>query len=407
MWTPSLQKEKVGRAANMEYQVLSRSAADREALVEDRWDLLRFVEFIRERWLVLPLACGLAVTLAGLGSLFLPKKYTATASLLISPPAGNDPRAATAVSPVYLESLKTYERFAGSDSLFANALDRLHLRDRNSSTPIEKLKRRVLKVTKPRDTKILEISATLSSAKDAQALAKFIAEETVRLNASLDRQSQMDFSSQVRQQLEDASARLQRAEKAQSELLTSDPVDTLEAEIKNATEQKLRLQSELAEARIDLADYEARLQSRPNPDPEPREAASMREQLAASRARTARIEKEDRDLAQVLSVKGTLLEKRKHQRDILDAQSKSARAQYELALSRNNDTMLQAAFRGERLEIIDAGTVPEQPSSPNIPVNMVIAFFAAVIGCSAYFALKFSFLRLRYLSEAKHFPVAD
>ena len=102
-----------------------------------------------------------------------------------------------------------------------------------------------------------------------------------------------------------------------------------------------------------------------------------------------------------------MLEKRRQHRDTLEAQAKSARAQYELGLNRSNETLMQAAFRGERLEIIDPGTIPEQPSSPNIPVNMVIAFFAALIGCSIYLALKFSFLRLRLLSEAKHFPVAD
>ena len=33
-----------------------------------------------------------------------------------------------AVSPIYLESLKTYEHYAESDSLFQNALDRFGLR---------------------------------------------------------------------------------------------------------------------------------------------------------------------------------------------------------------------------------------------------------------------------------------
>ena len=57
-------------------------------------------------------------------------------------------RLSTAVSPMYLESLKTYERFAGGDSLFARAADRFHLLDAGSSQSIEALKRRVLKVNK-------------------------------------------------------------------------------------------------------------------------------------------------------------------------------------------------------------------------------------------------------------------
>ena len=47
-------------------------------------------------------------------SLLLPKRYTATASIVIEPPGGSDVRLSTAVSPVYLESLKTYERFSAT-----------------------------------------------------------------------------------------------------------------------------------------------------------------------------------------------------------------------------------------------------------------------------------------------------
>ena len=48
-------------------------------------------------------------------------QYTATARIVIDPPAGTDLRAAMAVSPIYLESLRTYEQFASSDSLFQKA----------------------------------------------------------------------------------------------------------------------------------------------------------------------------------------------------------------------------------------------------------------------------------------------
>src|SRR4029077_3399547 len=85
--------------------------------MQDAFNPIEFLDYLRGRWRVMVSACAIAVALAAAGSLMLPKSYTANAVIVIEPP-GNDPRAATVVSPVYLESLKTYERFALSDSLF-------------------------------------------------------------------------------------------------------------------------------------------------------------------------------------------------------------------------------------------------------------------------------------------------
>jgi uncharacterized protein involved in exopolysaccharide biosynthesis len=245
--------------------------------------------------------------------------------------------------------------------------------------------------------KILEINATLPNPVNAQALARFMAEHTVQLSGSLDQRSQSDLTEQVRKQLDAARVRAEKAEKARDAFLASDPTEPLEAELKNGTEQKLRLQNELAEARIDLVDYEARIRSASGADQDPHDAARMHEQISASKARIAQIEQVDRELGTSLAGKGLLLEKRRHQREVLDLERQSARVQYELASNRYNDTLASAAFRSERLEIIDPGTVPERPSSPNLPLNLVIAFFGALLGSLAYLALGFSVSRLRIL----------
>jgi capsule polysaccharide export protein KpsE/RkpR len=236
---------------------------------------------------------------------------------------------------------------------------------------------------------------------NAQALAKFMAEHTVQLSGSLDQRSQRDLTDEARKQLEAARTRAERAEKTRTDFLASDPTDPLEAEIKNGTEQKLRLQNELTEARIDLADYEARIRSESGPDQDPHDVARMREQLAASKARTAQIEQSDRELGQSLAAKGIILERRKHRREVLDLERQSARTQYELANTRYNETMTSAAFRSERLQIIDPGTVPERPSSPNIPLNLVIALFGALFSSLVCLALGFSVSRIRAL-PAQH-----
>jgi len=109
-------------------------------------------------------------------SLLLPKRYTATASIVIEPPRqrrahgyGGEPGVSRIPS--------TYERFAASDTLFAGAVERFHLSSGENARSIESLKQQVLKVTKVRDTKILEISASTEPAL-AQQFVIYVAEET-------------------------------------------------------------------------------------------------------------------------------------------------------------------------------------------------------------------------------------
>src|SRR5689334_193502 len=142
--------------------------------MRDSFDAYRYIEFLRVRWRFIALVCGVAVAITLLISVLLPNQYTATASIMIEAPPTNDARTATAVSPVYLESLKGYEQFASSDSLFVRAIERFHLQQ-NGSPSVESLKRRVLKVAKLRDTKVLQISATLADPKQAHELAQYLA----------------------------------------------------------------------------------------------------------------------------------------------------------------------------------------------------------------------------------------
>jgi capsular polysaccharide biosynthesis protein len=144
-------------------------------------------------------------------SLLLPKRYTATASIVIEPPAGNDVRTATAVSPVYLESLRTYERFAASDTLFAGAVERFHLSSGENARSIESLKQQVLKVTKVRDTKILEISATLPEPALAQQFVIYVAEETVKLSRGESAVADREVMGEAERQAADAQERSSRA----------------------------------------------------------------------------------------------------------------------------------------------------------------------------------------------------
>lgn len=121
------------------------------------FDAVDFALYLRSRWRVAAIACVTALVIAGSAAALLPKRYAAKATLIIEPPASADPRAALAVSPVYLESLKTYLNFATSDTLFLRALDELGLRRRYPEASVESLKRRILSVTKPAATRLIEI----------------------------------------------------------------------------------------------------------------------------------------------------------------------------------------------------------------------------------------------------------
>jgi uncharacterized protein involved in exopolysaccharide biosynthesis len=378
----------------MTYESLEERATQRQRERIEEFDAFQFISHLRSRWKTLIVACGVATALALTVSWLLPNRYTATASILIEPPAGNDPRAATAVSPVYLESLKTYEHFASSDTLFRLALQHLKLRSIYDREPMESLKKRVLHISKPRDTKILEISVTWRDPVQAQALAEYIAQQTVGLNKALDERSQHDLTAQAGLFLDAAAARVDKAEKARQQFVAENPISGLEDEITGALKLKAQIQSDLSYAKSELAGYQAQEKAR-LADPESSSSTStLSEGIVSSRAHIDFLEQEQKDVDQQIAKNSALLEKRKQQRDLLDTELHAARAQYEMASTKNSDIVSSAAFRGERLEIVDPGVTPQRPSSPNVPLNLAIGLLASVLGWLLYASMSYSYSRL-------------
>ena len=226
--------------------------------ITPQFDAVDYLLYIRRRWRVIAVACAVAGTLALGISLLLPKRYTSTASILIEPPVGTDPRSFMAISPVYLESLRTYERVALGDSLFLRALERFKMYDPAGSQSVEDVKRRVLKVTKVRDTKILEISVTLRDAKEAQAMVQFLADETVKLSSTAARDAGRDLMDTTKRQLEEARMKLEEARAVWAKQIAGEPVETLRQEIGALVELQQRLRRSIAEAQGAAAQYEAR-----------------------------------------------------------------------------------------------------------------------------------------------------
>ena len=340
-----------------------------------------YVDYLRLRWRLIAAACVTAAALSLAVSLLLPKRYTATASIVIEPPAGNDVRTATAVSPVYLESLKSYERFADSDTLFAGAVEHFHL----AAGGIQALKQQVLKVTKLRDTKILEISATLPQPGLAQQFVEYVAEQTVKLSRSESMATDREMIGEQERQSAEAQQRLSHAQPEWSEYETREPVGALKAQIESEVDLVGRLSQTLIDVRSTIADYAEKTD------------VNFTSDVPGLRARAAELAKKVAELEKDIDQKSGLASQREAGRQKLEAELKMSQTATETSAARLRDLRATAGMRGERLRVIDPGIVPQHASSPNIPLNMLAALLLTLIALVGYLTVSFSYGRRRAL----------
>jgi capsule polysaccharide export protein KpsE/RkpR len=346
--------------------------------------LMPALDRLRARSTMIAVACAVAVTVTFIVSLLLTRQYTAISRIVIEPPAGSDPRASTAVSPIYLESLHSYELFASSDNLFLQAVEHFGLR--HGSEPIDRLKKSVLKADMPRNTKILEIHATLPDARMAHALALYIAEETVKLNQTVSRAGDQELAGEAEKQAAEIRARVEKAEQEWARAMTEGPVDQLKAELDSDEELRSILQRELVES--DVSGAEA--------DPEGQSA----------RARAERYRRQLESLQRNMAAKQRVLGERSARIERLTMERTAAQTAAKSAEARLQEARAELGFRGERLRIIDPGITPERPSSPNIPLNLLIAFFTAAVLSVLYLVMELSYTAERTESARRALRVA-
>ena len=337
------------------------------------FDAFRYISYMRLRWRWIAVSCVTATALAVAVSLVLPREYTATARIVIEPPAGTDLRAAVAVSPIYLESLKTYEQFADSDSLFQSSVDKFALRSLVTNRPIESLKKRVLKAGLLRNTRILEISATLPDPRKARALALYVAESTVDLNRSLAGDNDQDLLRAMERQQQEARDRLQATETAWAELVAHEPVAELQAETESAGTLQANLTTQLSNVDLEIADAVERARAGGA------DASQAKIEEGNARARREQLRAQVEALSRQGLEREKLLSARLAHRDSLEAERKSGQAQLAAVETQLREARGTAPYRGERLKIIDPGIVPERPSSPNLMLNAAAAFLLGLI----------------------------
>jgi uncharacterized protein involved in exopolysaccharide biosynthesis len=352
--------------------------------MKESFDSFRYISYLGSRWRQIAASAGIAVALASGISLAMPARYTATARIVIQPPAGADVRTATAVSPIYLESLKTYEQFAESDSLFQTAAQRFQL----SAGPIETLKRRVLKVAIVRNTRILEIAATLADARKAQALAKFLADATVELSRASSSEGDQELLAGLERQENDIRADLQKTEAAWSEAFSREPTAGLESAIQEGSAQISTLEQQIQSQEVEIAGLEDRMKGGDA-------GGEMGKEVNNARARTIELRRQLADLNSQMATREKLLGARQAHRDQLTAERQDGQAALASVQGRLREARSERGSRGERLQVIDPGIVPERPSSPNIPLNVAVALLAGLALPILFFTLQLSFQEQR------------
>jgi capsular polysaccharide biosynthesis protein len=326
--------------------------------VDDSLDARRLLRVLARRVRFLLAVSAGAALLTLIASLLLPKQYTAVSSVLIDAPAGSDPRMAIAVNPAYLESLRAYELLAASDSLFLRAVEQFHLR---GSQPLDRLKQRILRVAKIRDTRVVSIAVTLPDPKQAQAVAQFIAEQTVSSSRAAMEASDADLIQTAQSDLTDAQLRLQREQQAWASFRGREPEQPLAASIETLTEARTLLASDLLDARSE-----------------------------ANQARVQALEDQDTRFERRIHQDAEKLEARNAVADSLSQKRDAALASFNAAAQRLRDVRALSGMRGERLRVFDPGVVPDRPSSPNVALNTGVAFLAGLLCAAVYVALTFA-----------------
>lgn len=372
----------------------------------DYFDPIEYLGYLRRNAKFAAIAVGAAIVLTGAVSLLLPKQYTATATLVIEPPGGTDARGATAVSAIYLESLKAYEQFAASDTLFERARQKFHLEEGPGSVATETLRKRVLRVVKLPDTKVLQIKATLPDAKQSQLLVQFLAEETVALNHAVENQSEHEALTEVRKQVQEAGAKLAQTRGEYDVAVAEGAESVLGDEVRNLSDLKGRLNEQLANTSTSLAELSARADAQSKGFAAGESRESLQQDIAATRARasalTAQMASVSRDLVQ----KASALAAARARADQGADQLRAANTAFEAMSRRANELAGSSGLRTEQLRIIDPGIVPQQPSFPNVPLFTAMALLFSALLSLAWLSLRYGLEQQRARSARSEMKVA-
>jgi uncharacterized protein involved in exopolysaccharide biosynthesis len=347
-----------------------------------------YLEFLRRRYRFILIVMAAALATAALACWLLPRRYTATSTVLIDPPGTGDPRLSTAVSPAYLESLKSFEQFASSDSLFLKACQKFNLLDQAGSSSVERFKQRVLNVEKPKDTRLLRIAVTLRDSKLSQAVAQYIAEQAVLLNRGLAQDSDQRLAEDAAQQTGAAKAILDRARETAARL--GSVQSQLEEETLSLRALRERARDQALQAGVEAAELTAQETAlKTAASAQSVELDSVRQRAAGARARQVAINANQQEIERRLASRESALADSRARVERAEGELATTEATFNELSKRANDLMATSGLRSEQLRIIDPGIVPQRPSFPDVPLTLGAAFALSLMAAVIFLTLQF------------------
>ena len=336
--------------------------------------------YIAARWPFVLVTVAIAAALAFIVSELLPRRYTAICTVIIDPPAGSDPRAASVLNPAYLDSLATFEHYFDGDALFQEAAQRFHLD--SGSAGIVTLRRKVLKVVVQHQSRVLEVSATLPTAKNALAMARYITRSGIQASRDESLAGDRDSLASVTEELDNARTRLDRARREWEQVAHDDTPETLRAEVGAAIGLLSETKRLHEQADAEAAEWRVRARDGAAED---RQSSTVLANAGAARA--AEYASRERELGNEIATKRKLVAESTAQHAMASAELDSAQRAYDAALSRARDYGALTGMRGERMHVVDPGVEPQRPSSPKVLLNTVGA--ALLAACIAVAWLNF------------------
>jgi uncharacterized protein involved in exopolysaccharide biosynthesis len=208
---------------------------------------------------------------------------------------------------------------------------------------------------------------------------KFLADETLKLNEELMRVGESELAAAVSGEQATAKRELDKLQEAWADLTVRDSTAASEADIKALVELRSKVREEMIEAGVEVAGDEERLKDNPG----------WKAAIAASRARSASLQKQREAIDRELQQKHALLAKSSAKREALEVELKAAQVIFDAAAARLREIRTLSGSRGERLRIIDPGIVPERPSFPNVGLNLLVAVVTAALLSLLYLGIAF------------------
>src|SRR5579871_253443 len=319
------------------------------------------------------LAVGVGAGVIALAiSLLLPKKYEATTLVLIQPPLGAN--AAAALSPAYLDSLRSFEPFVESDGVLTTLLHDTHLDTQFSP---EQFRRSALRASVLKGTRVLQVSVILADPAKAHETALRLGQILRDENARMNREEGDRIRALAVKDAEEAHKTLLAVQSVAEQFRRTSREDEVRREAEAQIERKGRLEQDLNDSEMSLAEQEGRATS------SGASAEAARNMTTALRAHVQGVKTALASMQAALAKSQADYAAIDTRRTVLDSELQAADDRYS-SLARRVTDISSGAVRREEMEIADPGAVPSQPASPHPLQNTILAVLLGLLAASLY-----------------------